>query len=727
MKRMPRPGLSTLILAGVVLGIATGLLFGEHVAFLSLAGDIFVGLLQMTVLPYITLALVANIGRLSSGEGKRFGFYAGTFLLLSTALTLGAILLLPLSLPHMESASFFSTGSLQEPAEVDFLSLFIPSNPFHSLANNVVPAVVIFCIAVGLAIMTLAQKEVVLKQLDVITVAFARINQSLVKVTPIGVFAIVASTSGTMELAELARLEAYLLIFCAGVLILGFGVMVPLLAALTPFSMGQILRALRAPMLTAFATGKVFIVLPMLVAAAEELLQELETDGHADSEGEKPATSVRAVIPLVYPFPHAGKLLALLFVPFAAWFVDQPVSVAQYPLLLGAGLFSMFGSPLAAIPFLLDQLRIPADMFQLFVVSGVLASRMGDLLGAIHLLFVSVLTACALTGNLRVQVRRLLPVVAICVLVGASISGATRGFLSRSMHGAYDKDAAVLNMHSSLHESAQVVVHRSVPAAAADVDPRVPTLDRVAATGILRVGYHPNNLPASFFNSRDELVGYDIDMAHQLAQHLRCKLEFVPFEFQTLPEQLNRGDFDLAMSAVTMLPARLAKMRFTKPYMQITAALLLPDHRRQEFDQRLTNRSFDDLTIAVGRTSDAAPIARSLLPGADVVTLPSVRDYLESGGKEAVAMLWTAEAGAAWTLLYPEFSVVVIRPLFQAPVGYPVARQNEAFAQFTSSWIEFISAGGYDQRLYDHWILGKSTAKKGPRWSVVRDVLGWIE
>lgn len=112
MSHFPRPGLSTLILSGVILGIATGLFFGEHVAFLSLAGDIFVGLLQMTVLPYITLALIANIGRLSADEDRRFGLYAGTFLFLSTALTLGAILLLPLSLPHMESASFFSTGSL---------------------------------------------------------------------------------------------------------------------------------------------------------------------------------------------------------------------------------------------------------------------------------------------------------------------------------------------------------------------------------------------------------------------------------------------------------------------------------------------------------------------------------------------------------------------------------------------------------------------------------------
>ena len=400
---MKNVSLSTLILAGVLFGAACGIFLGEYASGLSLVGDAFIGLLQMTVLPYIIVALISNIGRLSVAEGKRFGFYAGAFLLVSLGLTLGAIVLLPLSLPARESASFFSTGSLQDPTEVDFLSLFIPSNPFHSLANNVVPAVVLFCIAVGLAVMTLKQKQLVLDPLDFLTDALGRINRSLVKLTPLGVFAIVASTAGTMQIDELDRLQAYLILFGVATLVIGFGVLLPLLSVLTPFSYGQLLRASRAPVLTAFATGKVFIVLPMLVAASEELFRE------QDGNRERSVSYARAVTPLVYPFPHAGKLLALLFLPFAAWFADQPIAAHQYPLLLGTGLFSLFGSPLAAIPFLLDQLRLPADMFQLFVVSGLLASRLGDLLGTIHLLFVSVLTTCALTGKLRLQLRSLLP------------------------------------------------------------------------------------------------------------------------------------------------------------------------------------------------------------------------------------------------------------------------------------------------------------------------------
>ena len=64
----------------------------------------------MTVLPYITLGLIANIGKLDPTNAKRFGAYTGFFLLVSLAVTLSAIVVLSTSLPERESASFFSTS-----------------------------------------------------------------------------------------------------------------------------------------------------------------------------------------------------------------------------------------------------------------------------------------------------------------------------------------------------------------------------------------------------------------------------------------------------------------------------------------------------------------------------------------------------------------------------------------------------------------------------------------
>ena len=62
--------LSAKIMIGLALGLVTGLFFGELAAPLKYLGDAFIGLLQMTVLPYIILALMGGIGRLT-GEQSR--------------------------------------------------------------------------------------------------------------------------------------------------------------------------------------------------------------------------------------------------------------------------------------------------------------------------------------------------------------------------------------------------------------------------------------------------------------------------------------------------------------------------------------------------------------------------------------------------------------------------------------------------------------------------------
>jgi len=56
-----RFSLSAWILIGAVLGLACGLFFGEYATVLSVVGDAFVGLLQMTVLPYIAINVSCNI------------------------------------------------------------------------------------------------------------------------------------------------------------------------------------------------------------------------------------------------------------------------------------------------------------------------------------------------------------------------------------------------------------------------------------------------------------------------------------------------------------------------------------------------------------------------------------------------------------------------------------------------------------------------------------------
>ena len=91
-----------------------------------------------------------------------------------------------------------------------------------------------------------------------------------------------------------------------------------------------------------------------------------------------------SIVPASFNFPHAGKLLSLSFMLFAGWFADAALSVGELAAARGQGCFWLFGSINAAVPFLLDLFRIPADTFQLFLATGVVNARFGTLMAAVH-------------------------------------------------------------------------------------------------------------------------------------------------------------------------------------------------------------------------------------------------------------------------------------------------------------------------------------------------------
>ena len=127
--------------------------------------------------------------------------------------------------------------------------------------------------------------------------------------------------------------------------------------------------------------------------------------GGAESE-----SSVDVIVPISFNFPNVGKLLQLLFILFAAWFTKTAITLSGYVNLTVSSLLSFFGKPVAAMPFLLDLLHLPADMMQLYFASGIFVGQFGTLAAAMHLFALAVLGGFAMAGALRFQWKRLVPV-----------------------------------------------------------------------------------------------------------------------------------------------------------------------------------------------------------------------------------------------------------------------------------------------------------------------------
>jgi Na+/H+-dicarboxylate symporter len=709
--------LSTQIFLGLGLGIATGIFLGEITAPLKLVGGGFVQLLQMAVLPYIIIALISGLGKLNYQEAVRLSLRVGSLLVLFWAMTLAVVYLLPLTFPAWASASFFSTTLLEQSQEFNFLE-FIPSNPFYSMANNIVPAVVLFSIAVGLALMGIERKDPLIAAFEILEEALKRVMKFIVRLTPIGIFAIAASTAGTMDVQQLSGLQVYIITYALAALLMTFAVLPALIMLLTPFGYLEIIRATKDALLMAFATDNLLVVIPMLSDHGKELLRK-EISARAES-----VSSVDVIVPVSFNFPNVGRLLQLIFILFAAWFTSSAISLAGYFTLTLAGLLSLFGKPVAAMPFLLDLLRLPADMMQLYLASGIFVAQLGTLASAMHLFALAVLGGFAMAGALCFQWKRFVPVTAAMVgIIAATVIG-TRTYFFFAVENAYDK-AKIIALMQPLFPAAPAKVYKSAPPLMPAKSP-LPTLKSIHARGVIRVGYIADNRPFSFFNARGNLLGLDVEMAHILASSLGVGLEFLPVDRSKLVEQLNEGYCDIVMSGIVVTPERAETARLSAPYMEATLAFVVQDYRRGEFSSREALQKLRAPKLAILDVPYFISFVRERLPNVQLMVVNSANEFFESKGKTLDGFVYTAEGGSAWSLLYPEYTVVVPPPPVSIPLTYLMARGEQELADYVNALIDLKKRDGTLKKLYNYWVLGQFAEKRQPRWSVIRNVLHWV-
>lgn len=716
--------LSISVLSALIVGIGSGIFFGDFCQPLAVLGDAFVALLRMTALPYIVVALVANLAKLSRRHSQRLAV-VGTVILLSLwTAALATIFVLAHSYPDWQSGSFFSSALTEPPGDVDLVTLFIPANIFAALANNQVPAIVLVSILSGIALAGLPQRALLIEHLDLIAHMLLRVMRFVIRLAPLGVFCITASLTGTMSPSELIRLQAYLFSYGVGAAFLAFVILPCSVATFTPFRYRDVFHVCKDAMIVTFVTGKLIIVLPLLIERTEQLVEPLRSDADDDA-----IPAIDVLYPVAYPFPHVGKLLAMLFIPFAAWFLGNELSIDEYPQFLSAGVFAYFAGPIVATPFLLDLMHLPHDMFQLFLLSGVIGERIGDALGAVHLTCFSLLTVSAFLKKLTFKLLPIIRFVVVGLMVAVALRGSLQATLQATLSFAEDRELVIAKMQL-LEEPVPAQVFRQ---AAPNPEPRLPgesILDRVRRRGILRVGYNEDKLPFAYFNVNQQLVGFDVNMAHALARDLDVHLEFVRFDRVTLAEQLAQDDFDVVMSGLVGTLERSEAMQHTSPYMDVTLALVVPDFRVRNF--RSIQRMQEAGALKIGFVDLSRGFVnrlRALLPDAELIELKTNAEYFESENQRGLdALLISAESGSAFTLMFPEYEVVVPQGQnVSLPLFYAIGPQDDQLRDFLEHWLNLRKQDGTMQEFYDHWILGKTRVAARRRWCVIRDVLEWVD
>ncbi len=663
--------------------------------------DGFVMLLQMTALPYIALSLMVGIGSLSPDKARATVKTSLLILLILTLVSLLLVLLTTIAFPNWHNASFYSASTIKTEVEFDLIALFIPSNPFNAFANAVIPSVVVFSIFVGIGLMKVKAKHHTLSVLANLQTALANISAIVMRFAPIGVFCIGYRAAATIDVSQIEGLIVYVLGAIILVLLLALVVFPVIVATVTPFKYRHILVVCREAMITAFATGSFFAVIPLIVEKTKETLASLP----ASNKDTEKVPGI--IVPITFSLPVGGKLLGLLFVLFSAWFSGAYIGSQEYFKLFFLGIPQLFSSTTVAMPALLELFNVSSSMFELFLVAeNIIVGRLGALLSVSFTISFVLLIAASITKSLTIKpayVKRnsvILPILSVALFYILHLSLSHLGL----QYKGYDKFIE----RSLLFEQ---VKHKNLTSPAQHLASNYSSLDvltRIKQRGFIRVGYFIDDLPYAFHNNKGELVGFDIEIIHMLASDLNVEIEFVRILHAQAEPMLGSGYLDMT-SGVPVIPDNMQRFTLTIPYSEQTVGFLVKNNRRAEFThwQEIISRS--DLTIGVPETFFYKDEIQRHFVNGRAWEISTPRLFFREEYQHIDAMLFGAAAASGWSLLYPNYTVVVPTPK-QPPINmaFPINENDQAFELFMRNWLEMKKQSGKLEQLFNYWIQGQT-------------------
>ncbi|WP_298706519.1 amino acid ABC transporter substrate-binding protein [uncultured Campylobacter sp.] len=141
--------------------------------------------------------------------------------------------------------------------------------------------------------------------------------------------------------------------------------------------------------------------------------------------------------------------------------------------------------------------------------------------------------------------------------------------------------------------------------------------------GTLKVATEGTFSPFSYYNDKNELVGYDVDVARAVAEKLGLKIEFLTAPWDAMLAAFDAGKADAVFNQVSITDERKKKYEYSVPYTVVYGAIIVHKDNNDI-------KSFEDLKgkkNADSATSNWAQVAKKY--GAQNVTVDSFAKSME--------------------------------------------------------------------------------------------------
>ncbi len=206
--------------------------------------------------------------------------------------------------------------------------------------------------------------------------------------------------------------------------------------------------------------------------------------------------------------------------------------------------------------------------------------------------------------------------------------------------------------------------------------------------GVLTVATSPDYAPYEFYvvgeDGKASLAGFDIALAHYIADYLGLTLELVPMDFDGTIEELTQKRCDLGMAGYSPKPERAEVMDFTAIYYNSEQSLITVKSKADAIPD-LAASNDPKLKIGVQVGSIQADLAHENSPDADIVELAKVTDIISEllSGKLDAAYIETPVL-EAYSANYPELCAVCQVPYEASGNVIGVSKGNTKLLEYVN-------------------------------------------
>jgi polar amino acid transport system substrate-binding protein len=243
-------------------------------------------------------------------------------------------------------------------------------------------------------------------------------------------------------------------------------------------------------------------------------------------------------------------------------------------------------------------------------------------------------------------------------------------------------------------------------AAAAD------TLDAIKSRGAILIGVKDDYKPWGFRDAKGDLIGMEIDLARDIAQRLKVKLELVPVVAATRIPLLQDRKVDLILATFSVTAERRKQVTFVEPgYYAAMAGLLHVAGPETGREPTLNGRR---ICAVKGAYYNAAVADMAGQPLIEVPALSEAQDLLRAGSCDAVVyddavLLYELKSEPEKWADYDLALLVTVTPAAWG-LAIPLEEKDSRFSQFLSDTVKSWHRCGTLLALEKRWIGENSMA-----------------